>query len=150
MVSDKKLCSSVVLAILQELKPHITEAHERYRIQQERLAKIRSQQGKSAGPPAPPATFKAAQEKQLKFQETRGNQVESRELNGVVREPWDLIKQMQGIKFVSGRPQVQEQSPPPPRTKMEFQYPAILPVQMYRHLPIDDPHLTVVNNLRRV
>ena len=140
-----------MLGILQELKPQITEAHERYRIQQERLSKIRSQQGKSAGPPAPPATFKAAQEKQLKFQETRGSQVEFREeLNGAVQEPWDLLKQMQGIKFVSGRPQVQEQSPPPPRTKMEFQYPAILPVQMYRHLPIDDPHLTVVNNLRRV
>jgi len=139
-VSNIELCSSVVLGILQELKPHITEAHERYRIQQERLAKLRSQQAKSTGPPAPPATFKAAREKQLKFQETRGNQAEFREdANGVVQEPWDLLKQMQGIKFVSGRAQVQEQPPPPPRTKMEFRYPAISPVRMYRACKIDNP-----------
>jgi hypothetical protein len=113
------LCADVVLGILQELKPLIAEAHERYVEQQTRLAK-RRQEIKSA-PPGPPATFKAEQEKWSQRQE---RDVQSRgSVSRTEEEPWDLLKEMEGIKIVSGRPQVRE--PLVQRTKLEFQYPSV-------------------------
>jgi hypothetical protein len=112
----------VVLGILQELKPLINESHERYLELQARTAK-RRQEIKSA-PPAAPATFKSEQERWK--QEGRPQNRESQNTNaknGDKEEPWDLLKQMEGIKFVSGRPQVSDA--PVQRTKLEFKYPTI-------------------------
>ena len=100
----QELCANVVLGVLQELKPLITAAHEEYVAQQARIAKRREEIKR--GPPAPPATLQAAQARQ----------------SG--EEPWDLLKQMEGIKFVGGRPRVDV---PVNRTKIEFKYPAIQP-----------------------
>jgi hypothetical protein len=51
-----------------------------------------------------------------------------------VDEQWDILRQIQGIRFVGGRPQVEEERPAfAPRTKMEFRYPAITsPAKMYK------------------
>jgi hypothetical protein len=114
----------VVLGILQELKPLINESHERYLELQARAAK-RRQEIKSA-PPAAPATFKSEQERWK--QEGRNRESQSTNAkNGDKEEPWDLLKQMEGIKFVSGRPQVDDA--PVQRTKLEFKYPTISPQQ---------------------
>jgi hypothetical protein len=112
----------VVLGILQELKPLITESHERHLQLQARAAK-RRQEIKSA-PPAAPATLKSEQERwkqegRLQNRETQSTNAK----NGEKEEPWDLLKQMEGIKFVSGRPQVNDA--PIQRTKLEFKYPTI-------------------------
>jgi hypothetical protein len=116
-----KLCSEVVLGILAELKPLINEAHEKYAEQQARLAKRRQQI--KTGPPAPPATLKHERDK-VERRKSQEPPRDDDERNGVRDEPWDLLKQMQGIKFVSGRPQVQE-APIPPRQRLEFKYPAV-------------------------
>ena len=101
------------------MKPIINESHEKYLEQQARIEKRR--QKIKAAPPAPPATLKAEKEKQSHRQYQEVNR-ETHE-NGVPEEPWDLLKQMEGIKFVSGRPQVQET--PVPRTRLEFKYPTV-------------------------
>jgi hypothetical protein len=112
----------VVLGILAELKPLINEAYDRFLEQQARAAK-RRQQIRNASP-APPATLKAEREKQLRHQQESRQDRETDSRNGVKEEPWDLLKQMEGIKFVSGRPQVQE-APPVLRTRLEWTYPSI-------------------------
>jgi len=118
-----QLCANVVLRILGDLKPLINDAHEKYIDQQTKLAKRRQQIRTSS--PAPPATLKAEQEKQQvrrtsqEFQQIRQHD----SVNGAKEEPWDLLKQMEGIKFVSGRPQVQDA--PVPRTRIEFRYPTV-------------------------
>jgi hypothetical protein len=103
----------------------INEAHEKFLAQQARAAK-RRQQIRSASP-APPATFKAEhnKQKQTYSQDTlrRDEQRDTVNRNGVREEPWDLLKQMEGIKFVSGRPQVQDTPIPIPR--LEFKYPSV-------------------------
>lgn len=122
----------MVLGILQELKPIINESHEKFVAQQIKLAKRR--QEIKAAPPAPPASLKAEQDKYSQRQDRygrthtttktqEGSSQEARE------EEWDLLKQMEGIKFVSGRPQV-SQAPEIPRTKLEWKYPSIS--QRYR------------------
>jgi len=109
------------LGILAELKPLINEAHEKYVEQQARAAKRRQQI--KTGPPAPPVTLKQEREK-VERRKSQEPAREDEERNGVQDEPWDLLKQMQGIKFVSGRPQVQE-TPIPPRQRSEFKYPSV-------------------------
>lgn len=116
-----KLCSEVVLGILAELKPLINEAHEKYVEQQARAAKRRQQI--KTGPPAPPATLKHEREK-VERRKSQEPPPDDKDSNGVREEPWDLLKQMQGIKFVSGRPQIQE-TLVPPRQKLEFKYPSV-------------------------
>jgi len=108
---------------LGELKPLINEAHQKFLENQARLMK-RRQEIRSASP-APPATLKAEKEKEnnRQVQENQGNRDSQSTRNGVREEPWDLLKQMEGIKFVSGRPQVQET--PVPRTRLEFRYPSV-------------------------
>jgi hypothetical protein len=83
-----------VLGILSDLKTIINAAHEEHLEEEQRIR---------AGPPLPPATFKAEKEKQN-------------------LEPYDILKQMEGIKIVHGRVRLTE---PPPRTKLEFNYPLV-------------------------
>jgi hypothetical protein len=112
----------VVLGILQELKPLINDSHERYLELQARAAK-RRQEIKSA-PPAPPATFKSEQERWKQTRPQSREEIQGKDAkDGEPEESWDLLKQMQGIKFVSGRPQVNDA--PVQRTKLEFKYPTI-------------------------
>src|SRR6202011_1964493 len=118
--------SNLVLGILAELKPVINESHGKYIEQQARLAKRREEIKKAE--PGPPATFKVEQEK-WKTQEKEGRSpTRDRKRASVSKEereePWDLLKQMEGIKFVGGRPQVQHVASVP-RTRMEFKYPTV-------------------------
>lgn len=82
--------------------------------------------------PGPPSTLKAEQEKLAQVQNRQDHQQRDSTRNGVVEEPWDLLKQMEGIKIVRGRPQVQET--PPPSARLEFKYPTVIQQQMYSHL----------------
>ena len=113
----------MVLGILQELKPLITEAHGKWVEQQARLVK-RRQEIKSASP-SPPATFRAEKEKLGRSSEREGPTADKRrsDQNDEREEPWDLLKQMEGIKFVSGRPQIKDA--PVQRTRLEFKYPTV-------------------------
>ena len=111
----------MVLGILAELRPLINEAHEKFVEQQARAAKRRQQI--KTGPPAPPATLKNEQEK-VERRKSQEPPRDEEDKNGARDEPWDLLKQMQGIKFVSGRPQVQD-APIPPRQRLEFKYPTV-------------------------
>ena len=110
------------MGILAELRPLINEAHEKYVEQQVRLAKIRQQI--KTGQPAPPATLKDEREKVERRKSQERPRDDENESNAAREEPWDLLKQMQGIKFVSGRPQVQE-APFPQRQRLEFKYPSV-------------------------
>ena len=93
--------------------------------QQVKAAK-RRQEIKSA-PPGPPASFKAEQDKWSQRQDRNGRS--ERDTKGISTqekdEEWDLLKQMEGIKFVGGRPQVSQLPPEVPRTKLEWKYPSI-------------------------
>jgi hypothetical protein len=110
--------ADVVLEILQELKLLISEAHGKWVEQQARIAK-RRQEIKSASP-SPPATFLAEKEKLSRSAERDGQVAEKRRSgqNGEWKEPWDLLKLMEGIKFVSGWPLVKDTLLQ--RTKLEF------------------------------
>jgi hypothetical protein len=142
------------LKILGDLKPIINEGYEQYQEKQARISKRVQKIRKS--PPAPPATFKAEQEKQKQVHlQSRWHhqdlqfQNDNEAMNRVNEEPWDLIKQMEAIKFVSGRPQVPEA--PIQRTKIEFNYPAVIlqPQQLQQQPPIQHIHLNELKEPRK-
>ena len=103
------------------------------------------------GPPAPPATLRAEQNKwqaHPQYQQQPTSQLPQAKVDRQKEEPWDLLKQMEGIKIVSGRPRVNN-IVPVQRTKMEFKYPTIQELKLQQEEQrrqeayiILDPHLT--------
>ena len=116
------------------MKPIINQAHEKFLEERTRAANRRGQI--RTAPPALPATFEAEREKQNQRQRQNKESIQERISDGrnEAREDdtWDLLKQMEGIKFVRGRPQVQDT--PVPRTRVEFNYPSILQQPQRSHL----------------